>query len=146
MQGTRTIIDNLDDGLSVTPILTNFENVVDCYESTVREEGYCGLYKGFGALILQCFTYTSIIKLSKFMFTQVSILFFKKDHDSYPGSELTLQKAPPSSLPTAKPLQQDNFKMRNPNKKKKPSTPVDLDFLSDSNVYEDRRFTYQKNF
>lgn len=79
LQGTRTIIDNLDDGLSVTPILTSFEGVIDCYESTIREEGAAGLYKGFGALIMQCITFTSIIKLSKFVFTQVSTLFFKQE-------------------------------------------------------------------
>lgn len=79
LQGTRTIIDNLDDGLSVTPILTSFEGVIDCYESTIREEGVAGLYKGFGALIMQCITFTSIIKLSKVVFTQVSLLFCKQE-------------------------------------------------------------------
>lgn len=83
LQGTRTIIDNLDDGLSVKPILTNYEGVVDCYEATIREEGPSGLYKGFGALILQCITYTSIIKLSKFVFTQVSMLFYKNKTSCY---------------------------------------------------------------
>ena len=143
MQGTRTIIDNLDDGLSVTPILTNFENVIDCYESTVREEGPCGLYKGFGALVMQCLTYTSIIKLSKFLFTQVSILFFKKDSSSYPVIQTPhRQKVPPSPIATVVPPQQSDFRMKKPNKKKKSSVPVDYDFSSDSDGFENNRFLH----
>lgn len=46
LQGTRTIIDNLDSGYSVVPILTNYEGASDCYRSTVATEGISGLYKG----------------------------------------------------------------------------------------------------
>ncbi|CAG7835682.1 unnamed protein product, partial [Allacma fusca] len=53
LQGTRTIIDSLDTGLEVTPIITSYNGVLDCVRTTVEEEGFSGLYKGFGALILQ---------------------------------------------------------------------------------------------
>ena len=53
IQGTRTIIDNLDTGASVIPILTRYDGPVDCWLTIVREEGRCGLYKGLGALLLQ---------------------------------------------------------------------------------------------
>lgn len=46
LQGTRTIIDNLDSGYSVVPILTNYEGAVDCYRTTIATEGVSGLYKG----------------------------------------------------------------------------------------------------
>lgn len=46
LQGTRTIIDNLDSGYSVVPILTSYEGAVDCYRTTVAVEGISGLYKG----------------------------------------------------------------------------------------------------
>lgn len=46
LQGTRTIIDNLDSGYSVVPILTNYEGAVDCYRTTITTEGVSGLYKG----------------------------------------------------------------------------------------------------
>lgn len=46
LQGTRTIIDNLDSGYSVVPILTNYEGATDCYRSTIASEGVSGLYKG----------------------------------------------------------------------------------------------------
>ena len=53
MQGTRTIIDSLDSGLEVKAIRTSYTGVVDCVRTTIEEEGFSGLYKGFGALILQ---------------------------------------------------------------------------------------------
>ena len=31
LQGTRSIIDNLDSGIEVTPILTRYEGVADCF-------------------------------------------------------------------------------------------------------------------
>lgn len=46
LQGTRTIIDNLDSGYSVVPILTSYEGAADCYRSTIAAEGVSGLYKG----------------------------------------------------------------------------------------------------
>lgn len=47
LQGTRTIIDNLDTGYSVVPILTSYEGAADCCRSTIAAEGISGLYKGF---------------------------------------------------------------------------------------------------
>lgn len=46
LQGTRTIIDNLDSGYSVVPILTSYEGAADCYRTTIATEGLSGLYKG----------------------------------------------------------------------------------------------------
>lgn len=46
LQGTRTIIDNLDTGYSVLPILTSYRGALDCYHTIVGEEGKAGLYKG----------------------------------------------------------------------------------------------------
>ena len=39
--------------MEVTPIITSYAGVVDCISTTIDEEGFSGLYKGFGALILQ---------------------------------------------------------------------------------------------
>lgn len=46
LQGTRTIIDNLDSGYSVVPILTSYEGASDCCKTTITSEGVSGLYKG----------------------------------------------------------------------------------------------------
>ena len=45
MQGTRTIIDSLDVGYEVKPILTRYEGFFDCLHTTVQEEGVFGLFK-----------------------------------------------------------------------------------------------------
>ncbi|CAH0399411.1 unnamed protein product [Chilo suppressalis] len=74
IQGTRTIIDNLDTGTSVTPILTGYEGFVDCYHTTIAKEGVAGLYKGFGALVLQLAAHLAIIKLTTLVVSEVSNL------------------------------------------------------------------------
>jgi solute carrier family 25 protein 46 len=72
LQGTRTIIDNLDSGIQVVPILTSYEGAIDCYMNTVSTEGFGGLYKGFGAMILQFAAHLAVIKLSKWIIGQIS--------------------------------------------------------------------------
>jgi solute carrier family 25 protein 46 len=74
LQGTRTIIDNLDSGCTVIPILTSYEGAVDCYVTTVTQEGFSGLYKGFGAMLLQFTAHIAVIKLSKWIITQIAEL------------------------------------------------------------------------
>ncbi|VEL11059.1 unnamed protein product [Protopolystoma xenopodis] len=54
IQGTRTLIDNLDTGNSVLPISTSYTGFLDCLSrATSNELGFLGLYRGFGALITQ---------------------------------------------------------------------------------------------
>lgn len=74
LQGTRTIIDNLDTGASVIPILSGYEGFVDCYTTIVAKEGTAGLYKGFGALVLQLAAHIAIIKLTTWVVCEVSNL------------------------------------------------------------------------
>ena len=45
MQGTRTIIDSLDAGYEVKPILTRYEGFFDCLSTSLKEEGILGLFK-----------------------------------------------------------------------------------------------------
>merc|ERR1712037_757706 len=65
LQGTRSIIDNLDTGREVVPILTRYEGVA---------EGFSGLFKGFGAMILQYGVHFLIIKFSSQIISQVAQL------------------------------------------------------------------------
>ncbi|KAL5969465.1 Solute carrier family 25 member 46 [Taenia solium] len=54
VQGTRTLVDNLDTGDSVIPIITSFDGAFDVLRySSSSASGFIGLYRGFGALILQ---------------------------------------------------------------------------------------------
>lgn len=71
-QGTRTIIDNLDTGVDVIPISTNYEGFFDCFRSILMEEGVSGLYRGFGALILQYALQAGLLKFSKYVFEKIS--------------------------------------------------------------------------
>lgn len=95
LQGTRTIIDNLDSGYSVVPILTSYEGATDCYRSTIASEGVSGLYKGiifvsystlqsghkfkpfffcfsgFGAMVLQFAAHYAVIRLTKWIVTEI---------------------------------------------------------------------------
>lgn len=46
--------------------------MVDCYDTTMAQEGGAGLFKGFGALILQFSAHYAVLKLTKLLFTQVA--------------------------------------------------------------------------
>lgn len=71
LQGTRTIIDNLDTGKSVTPLLTGYSSATDCYRTIISTEGPLGLYKGFGALILQFGVYVFVLRATKWILTEL---------------------------------------------------------------------------
>ena len=75
LQGTRSIIDNLDSGIEVTPILTRYEGVADCFSTILQEEGISGLFKGFGSVLLQYAVHFLIIKFSSKIISQVAQLF-----------------------------------------------------------------------
>lgn len=92
LQGTRTIVDNLDDGRSVLPILTNYSGATDCYNSCIAQEGTTGLYKGFGALILQYMAHIALIKLSRFVLSEVGSLLKKPE----PKPQLPVDNSPPA--------------------------------------------------
>lgn len=71
LQGTRTIIDNLDTGVSVMPILTGYTGPLDCFATTVAQEGRLGLFKGFGALLLQTALVGVLYKVVKLSLVKV---------------------------------------------------------------------------
>ncbi|XP_025078111.1 LOW QUALITY PROTEIN: solute carrier family 25 member 46-like [Pomacea canaliculata] len=72
IQGTRTIIDNLDTGLGVIPISTRYEGFVDCFRCILAEEGIPGFYRGFGALILQYMMHAILLRAAKYLFERLS--------------------------------------------------------------------------
>lgn len=78
LQGTRTIIDNLDSGYSVIPIMTNYDGFVDCYRTTVKTEGFLGLYKGFGAVLLQFAAHVLVLKAAQYIIQQVVDMYSSK--------------------------------------------------------------------
>ena len=66
LQGTRTLIDNVDGRTAVIPLISNYESVSDCYQSIVADEGTAGLFRGFGALLLQYTIQTSLIHFANY--------------------------------------------------------------------------------
>lgn len=78
LQGTRTIIDNLDSGRSVTALLTDYSGAVDCYKNIISTEGPLGLYKGFGALIMQFAVHVMLLKTTKWILTEVGTMLRPK--------------------------------------------------------------------
>lgn len=72
VQGTRTIIDDLDTGTGVVPLCTNYDGMLDCFRSIWRDEGFGGFYKGFGALLIQLFIHWLILKLTQFVYKEMS--------------------------------------------------------------------------
>ncbi|KAJ1374121.1 hypothetical protein KIN20_036728 [Parelaphostrongylus tenuis] len=53
IQGTRTLIDNLDTGLSAIAITAKYGGFADCFRSVLQNEGFWALYSGVGALALE---------------------------------------------------------------------------------------------
>lgn len=65
------MVDNLDSGTGVISITTRYEGFVDCFRSIVREEGFGGLYKAFGALVLQYALHMLVLRLLRVLFEQL---------------------------------------------------------------------------
>ncbi|XP_011314905.1 solute carrier family 25 member 46-like [Fopius arisanus] len=78
LQGTRTIIDNLDTGRSVTPLLTSYSGAFDCYRTIINNEGTLGLYKGFGALVMQFGMHFLVLKATKYILTEIGTILKPK--------------------------------------------------------------------
>lgn len=57
------------------PVISTYEGVVDCFHTIVSEEGASGLYKGFGALVLDYALQLLLLKVAKVTFQEVEKLF-----------------------------------------------------------------------
>jgi hypothetical protein len=65
VQGTRTIIDNTDNGVGVIPINTRYDGFWDCVQAISDVEGFGGFYKGIGALIMETVAMCLLLKAAK---------------------------------------------------------------------------------
>lgn len=93
-------MDSLDTGRSVLPILTNYTGAIDCYETCMATEGVCGLYKGFGALILQYGAHVALIKLSHILLTQIGSVMKKSEATTVQPTDVS--PPPISNLTTSR--------------------------------------------
>ncbi|CAK5007891.1 unnamed protein product [Meloidogyne enterolobii] len=53
IQGTRTLIDNLDSGAEALVPAGRYSGIFDCFSSIIRKEGVMTLFSGIGAIFLQ---------------------------------------------------------------------------------------------
>lgn len=74
LQGTRTLIDSLDSGQSVVAVVTNYDDLQDCYHTMMRIEGTMGFFKGFGALVLQYALQIFVIRTTRLLMTQLLLV------------------------------------------------------------------------
>lgn len=65
VQGTRTIIDNTDNGLGVVPINTRYDGFFDCLNIINETEGIFGFYKGIGSLMIETAFHFALLKFVK---------------------------------------------------------------------------------
>lgn len=57
------------------PVLTGYEGFFDCYQTITNNEGIMGLYKGLGALSLQFAVHIAVIRITRWVISEVSNLF-----------------------------------------------------------------------
>lgn len=72
-------------------ILTNYEGPLDCYESCLANEGPLGLYKGFGALILQYAAHICVVYVTRLLLTELTMRL----RSSAPKPKPPLHNSPP---------------------------------------------------
>ncbi|PAV68865.1 hypothetical protein WR25_16800 [Diploscapter pachys] len=53
IQGTRTLIDNMDTGLSAVSMTVKYSGFFDCFKSIIENEGFFALYAGVSAVVLE---------------------------------------------------------------------------------------------
>ena len=65
LQGTRTIVDNLETGYSVVCMNSQYVGLFDCFRAIKFDEGFFALFQGFGALVTQYALQLSIYRSFK---------------------------------------------------------------------------------
>jgi len=94
LQGTRTIIDNLETGREVVPIITRYEGFADCFTSIVSDEGISGLFKGFGSLVMQYAFHFLLLRMT-FASMREGLRLVANPNDDFPAEYLEKAKQKP---------------------------------------------------
>ncbi|VUZ50261.1 unnamed protein product [Hymenolepis diminuta] len=95
VQGTRTLVDNLDSGDSVVPIISSFNGIFDVLRSaSTSSSGFLGLYRGFGSLVLQYAVQIGLLVGVKYAYEHILYMYSS-------NNPVVLQHSQPNSLPSA---------------------------------------------
>uniref|UniRef100_A0A914YZZ5 Solute carrier family 25 member 46 n=1 Tax=Panagrolaimus superbus TaxID=310955 RepID=A0A914YZZ5_9BILA len=68
IQGTRTLIDNLDNGVSAISINAKYNGFFDCFSSILKNEGFMAFYAGVGAIALQYCLQFCVVRGIRYIF------------------------------------------------------------------------------
>merc|ERR1712083_944850 len=91
LQGTRTIIDNIETGREVVPIITRYEGFADCFSSIISDEGISGLFKGFGSLVMQYAIHFLLLRMT-FASMREGLRLVANPNDDFPAEYLEKAK------------------------------------------------------
>jgi len=96
IQGTRVLIDNMDNPYQMVPITTAYYGARHAFNTILNEtevgEGAGGLYKGFGALVIQYSIQFLFIFCIRLGFEHLLIKSSKNEADSSPVRTLKLDR------------------------------------------------------
>ncbi|EJW85537.1 hypothetical protein WUBG_03548, partial [Wuchereria bancrofti] len=67
IQGTRTLIDNLDSGVTAISITAKYVGFFDCFRTIINRESFWSLYAGVGALGLQYVLHLCLLRFIRTM-------------------------------------------------------------------------------
>lgn len=134
IQGTRTIIDNVDETTVLLPVLTNFDGFNDCYQSILKLEGNMGLYKGLGAIILQYSAHYFLLR---------SLYFLLREFKSNNRTSTTKRSKSPLKVPTHQYKRSlENNRHSTPSNPYEPKPHLDSMIIQDTMLINDRETNF----
>ncbi|CAI2294002.1 unnamed protein product [Caenorhabditis sp. 36 PRJEB53466] len=91
IQGTRTLIDNMDTGLSAVSMTVKYSGFFDCVKQVLETEGFWALYAGVGAVLLEYSLHQGLQQLVRACFDRGSELLRKatRGHPVVQSSQIT---------------------------------------------------------
>ncbi|CAO4363482.1 unnamed protein product [Caenorhabditis nigoni] len=91
IQGTRTLIDNMDTGMSAVSITVKYSGFFDCVKKVLETEGFWALYAGVGAVLLEYSLHQGLQQLVRACFDRGSELLRKatQGHPVVQSSQIT---------------------------------------------------------
>ncbi|CAL2028206.1 unnamed protein product [Caenorhabditis brenneri] len=91
IQGTRTLIDNMDTGLSAVSMTVKYNGFFDCVKQVLEREGFWALYAGVGAVILEYSLHQGLQQLVRACFDRGSEILRKatQGHPVVQSSQIT---------------------------------------------------------
>lgn len=123
IQGTRTIIDNVDETTVVLPVLTNYDGFGDCYRSILKFEGGFGFYKGLGAIVLQYSVHFIIFR---------TLYYLVKEFDSNGRCA-----SPPRQRRSLRPIRNEHKRFVENNRHSTPNNPYEPNPHLESLILQD---------